>query len=558
MDGLLGAYSRREAGRAGVVRVPAGSLVEAVLVRALVPVLLAPPAPTVSLGPAASDTIEVSAFTGLDVPPVAMVLPVSALTMFTGYTTPPGGAHEDGAGGPGSGNQTYLGGIGLGAAPRLTALFGISVNDDPTYAPVRGQLRPQYHVDVGLGARLLLVRPGPATVAVQAAAEWLWISSAPALFNAGTERGKARFPAFALDVPVTLRPTRTVFVTLVPSVAHLPASVIGAPYFGTMVRLGARFDARIAESWSLWGSGEVPFGPGETSIDRNGDLERRWTWRAGVRFHAAERVTLDGTVTNASGGSAATRHLTALGAPVTLYTLNLRYAPTEPETPGSGPSAGTRTSAAPGITVPGSATLASGRVRVAATVDAVGSGGAQVTLGMGRRFHFELLTSRIRGPDAPAIMEAPIGSGLQYRFGPQVQVLDQAEGADLTLSGRVTVGRDIDDQQGYLLAEAVASRGFGSTLEITVDPLVIESGGRSLASVGVGARIGVGPVVLLPEGRGSFTGERPLWALGLRLPTVGRIQADLFLSNAGSTLGLGRVLPDPAGARVGLTMGAMF
>jgi len=165
---------------------------------------------------------------------------------------------------------------------------------------------------------------------------------------------------------------------------------------------------------------------------------------------------------------------------------------------------------------------------------------------------------RRSGGSGKQSLEAPIGSGLQYRFGPQVQVLDQAEGADLTLSGRVTVGRDFDDQQGYLLAEAVVSRRVGSTFDITVNPLVIESGGRSLASVGVGARIGVGSVALLPEGRGSFTGEGAVWALGLRLPTVGGIKADLFLTNAGSTLGLGRVLPDPAGARVGLTMGAMF
>jgi hypothetical protein len=149
-----------------------------------------------------------------------------------------------------------------------------------------------------------------------------------------------------------------------------------------------------------------------------------------------------------------------------------------------------------------------------------------------------------------------IGDGFQYRFGPQIVFIDQTEGARFSLSGRATVGRDFADQEGYLLIEAVVNHKLNSGVSFSLNPVAVQSGGRSLAAFGLGARVPVGDFAVLPEWTASFSGERSTWAIGLRVPRRGRLVADVFVANVGGTLDLGRMVGDARGARVGLTLNA--
>ena len=502
---------------------------------------------------AQQDSILAPSVPGFEALPEATLLRRSSLTLNAGYTTPPGPARAEGGGG--AGNQNYFGGIGWGASDRLTVLFGLGLNDDPTFAPIRGEQRAQEHVGLALGVRTVIGEVGPVSIGLQAAAEVMWIASDPGLFNAGTDYDSAFVQGFALALPVTARLNSVWTATIVPSVARLPSEVMAAPYYGTMVRLGGGTRAQLSEAWSISGSAELPLGPGDSTLHRDGQLTRFPTWHVGIRFQGTRRSTFEARVTTAAGSTPARRHLTQLSSPVTLYSVAFRYSPTVRERPVDG----AREPRAPllavgGITLPGAITLPPSRGRMAATIDSKGAVGVQLAWAFGRRLQFELLTARIQGPDAERIMERPIGGGYQYRFGPQLMLLDQAEGMPLSVVGRVTLGRDLEDQQGYLLGEAVAVRELRPGLALVLNPVFIQSGGRSLATVGVAARLPVAAFGVLPEWRGSLSGDPSVWALGLRLPELGRLLADVFLTNAGSTLGLGRLLADPDGARVGLTL----
>lgn len=499
------------------------------------------------------DTIVAPRVSGFETLPEATLLLRSSLTLSAGYTTPPGPGHEDGTGG--SGNQNYFGGIGWGATDRLTVLFGVGVNDDPALAPIRGERKAQQQIDVAFGARTVLGEVGPASIGLQAAVEAMWVSSDPGLFNAGDDYARAFVRGFALALPITTRPDPVWKATIVPSVAHLASEVMGAEYYGTMVRLGGSARAQVAEAWSVFGSAEFPLGPGYTTLRRDGRLSRLPTWRIGVRFQGTPRAALEAGVTNAAGSTPARRHLTQLSAPVTLYSVAFRYSPTErepPEESASGP--GAPLVALGGITLPGAITLPPHRGRLATTVDSKGAVGVQLAWAFGERIQFELLTARIQGPDAEKRMGAPIGGGYQLRFGPQLMVLDQAKGVPFSLAGRVTVGRDVEDSQGYLLGEAIAVRELRPGLAFVLDPVLIQSGGRSLATLGIAGRLSIAAFEVLPEWRGSLSGDPPVWALGVRLPGLSRLLADVFVTNAGGTLGLGRLLSDPGGARVGLSL----
>jgi hypothetical protein len=81
-------------------------------------------------------------------------------------------------------------------------------------------------------------------------------------------------------------------------------------------------------------------------------------------------------------------------------------------------------------------------------------------------------------------------------------------------------------------------------------------------SLGLGGRVDVGALSLLPEWRASFSGHRPVWTLGVAVPGhvagISALDATLYLSNAGGARELGRMLADPGGFRAGVVLGVGF
>lgn len=513
-----------------------------------------------------ADTTEWSR-RGLGAIPEAVLLARGRWLFHAGYSTPPGGGTEGGGGG--SANQTNIGEIGWGVGERLTLLLGMEVNDDPTFAAVRGERRDRSFVTLALAARTdLLSRPGDGALSIgaQGSLQLLRMRSDPGLFNAGDTSAVTTVPLAALDLPATVSRGRWT-LSLVPSLAFLPRDVLGAPFYGPTVRIGGRGEVEAGAGWSFWAAGELPLGPGENVLERDGELRRLPTWRVGTRYQATPRVVLAGAVTNRAGATPATRHLTLPSTPTTLYEVGIWYSPVEeapaPATGGASemhgaPGTGGHPAVEEGVAVPGAATVPRGRGVAAVAIDSEGALLLSVTHALGRDVAFELMTTRQRGVDPGEGLGAGIGEGFQYRFGVRVAFARQGAGRPFSLGGRVTVGRDVDDQQGYLLAEAVILRRLG-VLRLVLNPVVVQSAERSPTSLGVGGALRAGPVQLLVEGRASFSGEAPVWTAGLRSPRfLGRVAADLFFSTAASPWELGRLLPDPRGVRVGTIVRVAF
>lgn len=503
---------------------------------------------------------------GLGRIPEAALLARGRWLFHAGYSTPPEGGAESGDGG--SANQTNLGEIGWGVSDRVTLFLGMEVNDDPTFAPVRGERRDRSFVNLALATRTGLLRPevaGGLSVGAQGSLQLLRLRSDPGLFNAGDASAVTTVPLAALDFPATLARGRWA-LSLVPSVAFLPEEVLGASFYGSTVRLGARGEVEAGAGWSLWAAGEIPLGPGENVLERDGELRKLPTWRVGVRYRATPRVVLAGAATNAAGATPATRHLTLPSTPTTLYEVGIWYSPVDEAEASTGGRAGgsvggddarVHPAVEDGVAVTGAATLPAGRGLVAVGVDSEGALLVSVSHALGRDVAFELLTTRSRGVDAADGLGGGIGEGLQYRFGARIAFAHQGDGVPLSLGGRVTVGRDVDDQDGYLLAEGIVQRRLGR-VRLVLNPVLVQSARRSPTSLGAGGRVWTGPVWLMAEGRASFSGEAPVWTAGLRSPAFGPAALDLFLSTASSPWELGRLLPDPGGVRVGTTVRVAF
>jgi len=392
----------------------------------------------------------------------------------------------------------------------------------------------------------------------------LRLRSDPGLFNGGAASAVATVPLAALDLPVTLTRDRWA-VALVPSVALLPGDVMGAPFYGTSVRIGGRGEVEAGAGWSLWAAGEVPLGPGENTLERDGGLRRLPTWRVGVDYRATPRVVLAGAATNAAGATPATRHLTLPSTPTTLYEIGIWYSPVaEPaevergsaDVAGDGHAYG-GVALDDGVGVLGAASLPAGRGRAAVGIDSDGGLFLSVAHALGRDVAFEILTARARGVEDSGGLGAGIGDGLQYRFGTRIAFAHQDSGAPLSVGSRVTVGRDVDDQQGYLLAEAMLQRRLGGAVRVVLNPVLIQSARRSPTSLGVGTALRAGTFVLLAEGRASFSGEGPVWTAAVRPPAPGSLAVDAFLTNASGPWELGRLLPRNV-VRVGMVVRVAF
>lgn len=543
------------------------------------------PATQAGSGPPPADTVD---RTGpvLSAPATTSMLRPGRLTFMTGYASPFRAA-EPGSVAPGTGNQSYEGEIGWGVSRRLGLHLGVEVNDDPTYGPVRGARREKSLVTGALAARTVLGRwragvgPPPSThtapwpsgitlsLGLQGTAQVVWQGSEPGLFNAGAERDERVFVAAALALPFTLRHRGGASLSLAPSVAVLPDRVMGADYYGSMARLGAQGLVVFGREWTLAAAGTLMLGPGDNVVDRDGRFRRTPTWRLGIRWQATRRVMLDGHLTNAAGVTPATNHLTLASDPRTLYGVGITYSPSpaEPAPPVAPRSDAAQADGTGGVMIPPHRTLTPGRGRVESVLDSRGAWGLHFAHALGQHFQIELLATRLRGPDARHLLEAGVASSWEYRIAGQLALADEARGDPLSWSHRVSIGRDWDDQQGYLLAEIIASRRAGRGLRLVLNPLVAHTGGRSPVSVGVGARVDGGPVAVLPEWRGSVTGERPVWSLGLA-PSGGQpgahrsgrrgLDVRAFVTNAGGPRELGRVLADPRGFRVGVVLGVGF
>jgi hypothetical protein len=502
--------------------------------------------------------------------PDGRLLPEGLVAFSTGWHSPFSGAEEGGRDDTGTGNQTYHGEIGWGAGAGWNLLLGVEWSDDETWARMGGVRIPQARGAVALGAAMRLVgedptssrlgNGGPVDVLLRWTGELLYQRSSPGLFNVGRLADGELRGAFAVELPVSWAVTPAVILTLVPSFSGLPSSILGAPYWGSTLRVGGRWEQMLGGEAALEASGELPLGPGDNVLDRRGAMRRVPVWDVGVRWRPTGRVALRAHLTNSAGTTPATRHLTLPSSPTTLYGVAVAYTPSVRERRTAPARGGADTDHRAidrqGVTLPPPRSLQGGRSRVRMAMDSRGAYGLQAARALGDRFTLDVTAARLRGIDAPSLLGVDLGVGAEYRVGLQLDLLDERRGAWLTWSGRASVGRDLHNQQGYLVAETVLSRQLGRGLRLLVSPLAVESGGRDLRSVAVGGAGNLGPLLVFPEWRGSLTGESPVWTLGVEPAHLPRMVPEslrlrIFGTNASAMAGLGRALPDPDGFRVG-------
>ena len=487
--------------------------------------------------------------------------------MELGQTSTFGGARAEGGGG--TGNQTYHGWIAAGLPGRVAVLGFLQGNDDPTWARLDGIRFRQETFTAGGGLRVVVGERGGLALAAQATLERLELKSDPGLFTRDEGMRRTAHRAISASVMAGLGMGDDWRLTVSPGAVFLPREVNGLPYYGWTGLLGLGVEGRLKPRWRVFFAGEVPTGPGGNSLAGIQQFRRTPVVSAGIVYDAGPRTRVTLFMTNSAGGSPATRHLTQVGEVPAQWGARVRFSPTAPDGPVAEPAAGSSTSpptppregadrgspASGGVAVSGAATVPAWRAELRAALSRDGGRSARLRLGLSRISELELGAVQVPGLNAGPELGLRVGGGLHYRMGGKLVLRKEGRDGAVGVAARVSVGRDAETLQGYLVAELPVNVRVSRLASLTLAPLLLRTGGESplaLAAAAVvagpsGTEFVLEPTVLL-------AGGPPPWILALRLPARWGVQGELFVTTARSTLGVGRFLETGASPHWGLSL----
>lgn len=486
-----------------------------------------------------------------------------------GQITTFGGARAEGGGG--TGNQTYHGWIEIGLPGRVALMGFIQGNDDPTWGRLNGVRYQQETFVIGGGARVVVADGTGWTVSAQGTLARLDLKSDPGLFTSEPGMRRTFHHAGSFAVMATSRLGTRWELTVSPGADFLPSRVNGLAYYGWSATLGAGLVGRVGSRWRIFGAGDALLGPGDNSVDRRFRFRRIPVWSAGAVFDAGPRTRVTAFVTNASGGSHGTRHLTHLGTVPFQWGARVRYSPTAPDpAPAPGTAAAPRLSSADGPegAPPGSPrqdgggvlaasphTLPSLSVEVRGSADGEGGRSARLRVGLSREAELEVGLVRTPGLAGGSRLGIRLGEDLHYRMGGKLALLARGWGHPVSAAARVAVGRDSGTRQGYLVAELPVHRHLGAGVGLTATPALLSTGGESPAalSLTVGASLPRG-VRLLVEPTLVSGGRPVLWSAALGTPVWRGVSGEVFATTALGTMGAGRFLYSGGTPRLGLAL----
>ena len=491
--------------------------------------------------------------------PTTELMSPGAIGLEGGFTTTFGG--QVAGGGGGSGNQTYQAWVDLGLHDRVMLTSFFDFNDDPTFGLVAGRRWQKDFTAFGSGLRVLLGEVGPARLVVDGSVGLFGVISEAGLFTTDPNADRDYFAVGTLSAVASAEFAPEWSVTLTPSLTYLPKDRAGVAFFGWTTLLGVGVDGKPHSRWRVFATAESPLGPGNNSLEGDFDFRRTLLWSAGAVYESSPRVQLIGYLTNQSGATPVTRHLTLLGEVPTQYGARLRWLPTAPERDRSNVEARDLTLGGPGssslgplggIQTPLAPALGAVTVDVILSLDDSRSRSLSVRVGVSDELDLEVGLARTPDLGSESTLGINLDGGTHYRVGAKLTLASEDWGSPLTIATRFSGGQDIETNKGYFMAEALVRRGITRWAQVTVAPVFAQNGAEVPVALGLSGVLGhPGGVQFILEPTFLLTGQSSLWTVGLRPPPVGPLHPQLFVTTARSMLGIGRLLGEAGDVRVG-------
>lgn len=450
-------------------------------------------------------------------------------------------------GGPGTGNQTYFIYADWGLTNDLQVGWSFMYNDDPTYNAVNGSFIEQLYQSTGPNLKYNIYSDENWGISVLGSIEQFQVYSGPGLFNNANSPTLSRTVAGTVQLPISYNLSEQFQVTFTPAVNIFSDSLNSIPFYGTVFSVGLGANWRVSEQLSLFGNTLVPLSGGN-SINTSREISKTPIWSVGANYAFSKAVGFELSLTNSFGGTPATGILTLpTAANEILLGAQFKIAPLAKEIYHVDYNDRQKRLLFDWFTLTTPYVFPTDDFGLRFTADTGGSIGGGIFYSVLQNFQMELLLSYIGGFDTQSVIDSSQGTATQWRLGGKLAFLNQADGDPLSISGRLTGGRDIsEEEQGYFMLEFPFMYEVNNQLALLFSPKAAITGGKTPVGLGLGANYQISPVIqLIAEITPIVTGERLVWSAGLRLFPLENLAIDLMGTNATSQVDLGELLAEP-------------
>lgn len=446
----------------------------------------------------------------------------------------------------GTGNQSYFSYSNWGITDNLQLGWGYMINDDPTYNQINGVNIPMQYQSMGPNIKYQLYQDKNLGVGVFGAIEQLQIYSGPGLFNNYGDPTLSNTFAGTIQIPISYNLSDNFQVTFTPGVNFYSNSLNAVPFYGTVANVGFGASWQALKDLSLFANTVIPLSGGN-SFTTSREITKTPIWSVGGTYTFNKAVAIEAHVTNSFGGTPVTGVLTLPTSPnEILVGGQLVLSPSAKEINYVDYDDRQTKLLFDWFTLTTPYVLPTDDFGVRLAGDSEGSIGGGLYYGFLQDYQIDLAFYSVGGFNVQSVLQQAADTATNWRLGGKLEYLNQAKGDPLSLSGRVSIGRDFGNKQGYAMLEFPLMYEFNNRWAAIFSPKAGINGGNTPVGIGLGINYQAADwIQLIGEITPLITGERLVWAAGVRLFPLENLAIDLLGTNSTTQFDMGELIAGP-------------
>ena len=372
-------------------------------------------------------------------------------------------------------------------------------------------------------------------------------------------QGRDRFDNLigSLSFPVSKKLNENFTALIVPGVTFLPEKLgskgIGKNAYGNNFYIGSGIILDMAKDVNFLASYTSPLGPGNNYFDNDLNYSRKPIYSIGLGWNINSKIGVEGKLTNSFGATPSTGLLTIPSDNQPLYSANITYKPYGEDTYLTPLNERDKLISSGGITVNNALMPRVGTSQINFNYDNKGNLFGSYGYSLSNIFKLELLDIgsfnevKLSGEKNSNLYSTYLDeSNLSFRLGGKLLIFSPQKNDLYWMSLRSSVGRNNDNNQGYLFSELINTIRVNNWLAFNISPKYFLSGVESFGGIGFSSYINLlDNLMLIPEINTSIKNDSDLNStLALRYSFSPEKSLDLYYSNAVGVQDIGQLLKD--------------
>ena len=361
----------------------------------------------------------------------------------------------------------------------------------------------------------------------------------------------------SLSFPVSKKLNENFTALIVPGVTFLPEKLgskgIGKNAYGNNFYIGSGIILDMAKDVNFLASYTSPLGPGNNYFDNDLNYSRKPIYSIGLGWNINSKIGVEGKLTNSFGATPSTGLLTIPSDNQPLYSANITYKPYGEDTYLTPLNERDKLISSGGITVNNALMPRVGTSQINLNYDSKGNLFGSYGYSLSNIFKLELLDIgsfnevKLSGDKNSNLYSTYLDeSNLSFRLGGKLLIFSPQKNDLYWMSLGSSVGRNNDNNQGYLFSELINTIRVNNWLAFNISPKYFLSGVESFGGIGFSSYINLlDNLMLIPEINTSIKNDSDLNStLALRYSFSPEKSLDLYYSNAVGVQDIGQLLKD--------------